>query len=188
MHSNRIVTVLIVFTSIGSIKAINKLCESQVKYFEDELKLGAIWAKIVQDSWGNLPISGTYSGNKFDFGQFDQCIDFTHESKVYGNFAGRYCIIFVPSEDVMRMNENTNSILIQIEPKMFPPSRSLDKDLGFGVCLPDSCSPEDIRDIVNLQLRTTKNLSVSSTYNQELFCSKFKPDDNGLSKLQISAL
>lgn len=188
MISSRIISILFIFGSIFKIRTANELCDSQVKYFHDELRVGTFWAKKVRDSWGNLPITGTYSGNKFDFGQFDQCVNFRQNSKAYGSFIGKYCIIFVTSSDQEILQRTDNESIFKIEPKIFPPTRSLDKDLGFGVCLPDSCTANDIRDIIDLELKSTKGLSVSSTYDQELFCSTTLQRRPELNKLQTSAM
>jgi hypothetical protein len=80
----------------------NDLCDAQLEYIEENLNQGALWAKIMRDSWGNFP-TGTFSGNYYDFGAFDQCIRFTHNSNSLGTFHGQHCtVIFshrVPTEE-----------------------------------------------------------------------------------------
>lgn len=78
------------------------LCEAHLEYFENSLNQGVLWAEIMKDSWGNFP-SGTFAGNYFDFGHYDQCIRFTHDSVSNGIFHGQYCTVTfshrIPTKD-----------------------------------------------------------------------------------------
>lgn len=59
----------------------------------------------VYDSWGKWP-SGQFSGNQYDFGNYDQCREFVHEHANVGTISGRYCMVVVPqtvSESVKRV-------------------------------------------------------------------------------------
>lgn len=71
------------------------LCDVQVKYFQDSLEQNEIWARWMRDSWGAIP-SGIYSGNLYDLGNFDQCVNLQHSSELYGDIVGQHCIMTVP--------------------------------------------------------------------------------------------
>lgn len=73
----------------------NDLCDTQLQYIERNFNEGALWARKLYDSWGKMP-SGKYSGNNFDFGSFDQCIQFKHESSTVGEIRGQHCTIMFP--------------------------------------------------------------------------------------------
>lgn len=68
------------------------LCDNQLEYINRNYDKNVLWAKIMRDSWGNFPV-GIYSGNFYDFGNYDQCIRFTHVSEEYGEFHGQHCTI-----------------------------------------------------------------------------------------------
>lgn len=68
------------------------LCDAQLKYVDENFAQGALWARIMQDSWGRLP-SGIFSGNLYDFGNYDQCIHLTHFSEAHGVIHGQHCTI-----------------------------------------------------------------------------------------------
>jgi hypothetical protein len=71
---------------------LNK-CEVQMKYVDENFEMQFVWARRMKDAWGRFP-SGVYSGNLVDFGSFDQCIDFKHESATVGEIKGQYCLLF----------------------------------------------------------------------------------------------
>lgn len=52
---------------------------------------------LVIDSWGKIP-SGLYSGNFFDFGMFDQCLDVSHASDDGNTIKGQYCLPSISAE------------------------------------------------------------------------------------------
>jgi hypothetical protein len=53
----------------------------------------------VLDSWGSFP-SGIYSGNLYDFGSFDQCLKFEHDTNTtnLGVIEGQHCTLMIPFE------------------------------------------------------------------------------------------
>lgn len=72
-----------------------ELCNVQVKYFQDSLELNVPWARKLRDAWGNIP-SGIFSGNIYDLGNFDQCVELEHYSDLYGEIVGQHCIMMIP--------------------------------------------------------------------------------------------
>ncbi|CAO1408310.1 unnamed protein product [Diamesa hyperborea] len=90
--------------------------------------------KSLRDAFGTKP-SGTFSGNTFDFGSFDQCLSVNHESNVdeIGQIIGKYCTVLIPYSQPQ-----------PIQPKFMPPGKTADVTLGIGVCFPNSCSNEQV--------------------------------------------
>lgn len=43
------------------------------------------------DAWGKLP-SGILSGNLYEIGNFDQCLEIDHSTKNFGQLNGQYCL------------------------------------------------------------------------------------------------
>lgn len=74
------------------------LCTLQLKNFHDSLVRNELWAREIRDSWGSFEVSGRFSGNIYDFGNFDQCVDFRYETFGYGEIVGQYCTVLVPHD------------------------------------------------------------------------------------------
>lgn len=72
----------------------NDLCNRQLEDFNKNFDKGIHWARVMRDSWGNVP-SGVFSGNVYDFGNFDQCIRLKHHSEV-GEISGQHCSLMIP--------------------------------------------------------------------------------------------
>lgn len=77
-------------TSISS-----HLCNSQLAEVQDSFERNELWARQIRDAWGKVP-SGMLSGNYFDPGSFDQCIDVRHYSNEAGTIAGQHCTLMIP--------------------------------------------------------------------------------------------
>lgn len=73
----------------------NQLCNSHLVAYQNDLEQNVLWARMIRDSWGKVP-SGMFSGNYFDIGNFDQCIDVRHISKDVGEIAGQHCTLMIP--------------------------------------------------------------------------------------------
>lgn len=73
----------------------NHVCNKQLAIYQESLQQNAMWARLIRDSWGNVP-SGLFSGNYFDLGNFDQCIDVTYHSTEVGEITGQHCTLMVP--------------------------------------------------------------------------------------------
>lgn len=80
---------------ILSIKG-DSLCDEQFKYIENNSKKSSLFAQRFFDSWGKFP-SGIFSGNYYDFGSYDQCINFHHlPQSNEEEIRGKYCIGIFP--------------------------------------------------------------------------------------------
>lgn len=89
------------------------LCNDQLEYFQEGISKDSMWARQMIDAWGTFP-SGTFSGNLYDFGSFDQCINFKHNSENVGEILGQHCTLMIPFE--RRDSKNVTT-------KFMPPSR-----------------------------------------------------------------
>lgn len=72
-----------------------ELCNRQWMFFQDNLDRNVLWARKMRDAWGNIP-SGIFSGNVYDFGSFDQCLNFEHYNEVSGEIIGQHCTLLIP--------------------------------------------------------------------------------------------
>jgi hypothetical protein len=154
----------------------NDLCVQQLNFFRENLDQRALWARRLRDSWGNFP-SGVFSGNLYDFGNFDQCINFRHDSREVGEIVGQHCTLLIPHN---RDDE-------ELTAKFMPPSRIPQVNVGVGICVPASCNPSQVKEIADDYLKALHNVTTSPSYDQRTFCSKAPPplEFNGL---QICAM
>lgn len=123
----RIVTcflfIVIGFANCHSTRVDNTKCEAQLKYLTDSLWKRETWAidcelknlinfmlkrefsmkfffLIVFDSWTKFQ-SGVSYGNRIDFGNFDQCLEFHHIANDLSidSIQGKHCIIYYRAVD-----------------------------------------------------------------------------------------
>uniref|UniRef100_A0A336LYM1 CSON006111 protein n=1 Tax=Culicoides sonorensis TaxID=179676 RepID=A0A336LYM1_CULSO len=104
---------------------ISKQCLIDFKSIASGLQAEKDWSERILNSWGHLP-QGFYSGKKIDYGYFDQCIRTfpnTYEAKI--QFNPQYCLL---------------------------PLKSLKNqtiDFQIGICVPDSCTTNQVQIIMN---------------------------------------
>lgn len=138
----------------------DSLCDDHLNYIEDNFAKGAVWAKKIKDSWGSFP-SGIYSGNYYDFGSFDQCIEFSHFSESYGVIYGQYCTIVF--EYYLEVVDKRG----RFAPSPYNPN----VNIGVGICVPHTCSASKINEIANSTLAFSRNLTISQFFTPELMCT-----------------
>ena len=63
----------------------------------------------VFDSWSKIQ-SGLFSGNKYDLGDYDQCIGFSYSSNDVGTIQGKQCFIILSPLSQTKLNEHDNAI------------------------------------------------------------------------------
>lgn len=81
------------FNSITNM--VNDLCNNQLAAYQVGLEQNVRWARTIRDAWGKVP-AGLLSGNYFDLGSFDQCIDVSYYSNDVGEIAGQHCTLMIP--------------------------------------------------------------------------------------------
>lgn len=169
---------------VVQLTTVNPVCNQQLKYFQESFDAHALWARQMHDSWGKIP-SGLFSGNVYDFGSFDQCINLKLSS-VLGKITGQHCTLMIPVD----MGDGEESAA-----KILPPSRRLLKlkfwkiveffekilklvrfissqiNMGIGVCLPASCSPDEVKIIADDYLMASFNTTTAPFYDQSSFCA-----------------
>lgn len=157
--------------------SIESACEKQLNYFKESLDRRSLWARKMYDSWGNFP-AGTFSGNIYDFGNFDQCIDFKYYSSEVGDILGQHCTLLIPHS----LEDDQDQIA-----KLMPPSRNPQINIGVGICVPASCDPTQVKEIADEYLKLHFNVTTSPFYDQRAFCSK-APESLEFNGLQIFAM
>lgn len=160
-----------------------------MKFINESLAQNLPWARRMRDAWGNVP-SGIFSGNLFDFGSFDQCVEIRQPTEV-GEIVGQHCTVMLP------FDVNGKS------PKFMPPSRrwncshfllqsnnfqiqsfSPQMSLGVGICVPSSCTPDDVALLSGQQTigilplnEQIFNLFLCSRNKSQFCCSTQVPSD-----------
>jgi hypothetical protein len=152
--------ILLIFTTLViKVNLISQKCSTQYEYFKENLKNDVEWARKLRDSWGNVP-SGTFSGNRFDFGSFDQCLKIHHKtSSAVDTINGQYCVIFI------------EPFKKRITERIFVWKKDPEATLGIGFCLPDSCSTEDVKIIGENEMKNLFNATLAKDYEQSMFCT-----------------
>jgi Nose resistant-to-fluoxetine protein, N-terminal domain len=141
---------------------VNSLCSQQLSYFQTNLNHNVLWARKLRDSWGNLP-SGVFSGNLYDFGNFDQCIGFKYKSSKVGDILGQHCTLLTPFDQGDDSNQKTSKFMV--------PTRDSQINLGIGICFPASCHPNQVKEIANELLKVEFNVTAAPDYDQSALCS-----------------
>ena len=134
----------------------------------------------VVDSMGSFPPSGFAEGVLSDFGEYDECLSVISpdtndkQPKIKGQYCLMKLILPYPQKDDIKSNENLNEE-IKLDPKFKAQQIDLQKltlktlvetlnivsgtIYRMGVCMPNTCTPQDFEDIVNKCKFQTKNLS-----------------------------
>ncbi|XP_065079918.1 nose resistant to fluoxetine protein 6-like [Ochlerotatus camptorhynchus] len=119
------------------------LCREQLQ----SVLLGVIanetWALRLYDSWGKWP-SGQFSGNQYDFGNYDQCREYIHQHADVGLISGRYCMV------VVAQGSELNRIFID--------TGGVDGAV-VGMCFPRCCDGEVLNEPVAAILETVYQIS-----------------------------
>ncbi|KAG8191684.1 hypothetical protein JTE90_016471 [Oedothorax gibbosus] len=116
------------------------------------------WAVHMVDASGKLP-SGILDGTGMDLGSFEECLKIRYnDADGTEEFRGRHCMIGFRSPMVVPLNKNTSTGQTYEETFGHPPDWVSDfitktggyynyAALWFGVCVPSTCSGEDIKQI-----------------------------------------
>lgn len=135
-----------------------------------------VWARKLRDSWGNLP-SGIFSGNFYDFGNFDQCINFRYDSNKVGMISGQHCTLMVPFDRSANNRRMSRFVMPTERPEI---------NVGVGTCFPASCDPLRVKTIADEILKAQFNVS-TAPYDQSALCSK-SPQNLEINRLQMFAM
>ena len=154
----------------------NELCVSHLNYFQDNLDSKVLWARKFRDSWGEFP-SGVFTGNVYDFGNFDQCVKFNHYSNEVGEILGQHCTLMI------QYDLDGDSALMA---RFMMPKKNSEINVGIGICFPTSCDPQQVKQIADEYLMNQFNVTTTS-YDQQTLCSK-APQPVKFNKLRVFAM
>nr|XP_019546423.2 nose resistant to fluoxetine protein 6-like [Aedes albopictus] len=145
-----IVKLMCIVLMIGQLAGAENdtLCDDQLQALLFGVSVNESWALQLYDSWGKWP-SGQFSGNQYDFGNYDQCREFVHEHANVGTISGRYCMVVVPqtvSESVKRVFIDTGEI----------------NGVVVGMCFPSYCSEQRLKQPVTVILETVYHVDSNS--------------------------
>jgi len=114
--------------------------ESRKSYFYDQ----HICVTLVFDAWGSIP-SGLLTGNIYDLGNFDECLNIKKETSLGRTIQGKFCFLSVSPAKMLGLN---NTIL---------------GTFRTGTCLPASCSAAQMNTFVGQMVKQLLNVSIPST-------------------------
>ncbi|XP_053681623.1 nose resistant to fluoxetine protein 6-like [Sabethes cyaneus] len=146
-------SLVIAITGSEVIERNGALCEAQLDAMLEGLDGGTQrWTAELFDTWGSWP-SGQFSGNRYSFGNYDQCRSFGYDHETAGEIRGRYCIAVVPKES----DNQTQSGRFVVDMKGI-------NGLGIGMCFPHTCGVEqlqaNLKKFVELQYRIRSDYSL----------------------------
>ncbi|KAH8247742.1 hypothetical protein KR038_009247 [Drosophila bunnanda] len=124
----------------------DELCHSDMSQFMTALKTGEVWALKMIDSWGSIP-SGLLTGNTYDLGNFDECLNIKEgisESRV---IRGKYCFLEVSFGQLLGVNN----------PKLAALS------FNSAACFPASCSAAHMNAFVGQLMNLFLNSNITIT-------------------------
>ncbi|XP_070502744.1 nose resistant to fluoxetine protein 6-like [Chironomus tepperi] len=145
-------------------KAINEtLCQEQLDFFHQSFKRNEIWALLFFDSWSKIQ-SGYFAGNYIDLGDYDQCIKFQLPTTHVGTIKGKQCYMSFEAIPEASITEHDNAINSSFDWTVISRiARFLDTHLINSICMPASCSVEQIIDFMNNDFRLLEDFIVDGT-------------------------
>ncbi|XP_065224459.1 nose resistant to fluoxetine protein 6-like isoform X1 [Planococcus citri] len=151
----------------------NTECGKDFELFKLHLKNYSTWAVKMMES-SEWPLAGILSGTVDFMGNYDECLAISSY-----NIYGRYCLAKV----AYHYSDNVQSVALQEPDQRISawnaltlndknPARVDRKKLTFALCVPSSCTPNDLNASLNSLLRTIfKNNGLDVTVNVDpMFC------------------
>nr|XP_016931644.1 O-acyltransferase like protein [Drosophila suzukii] len=109
------------------------LCLSDMSKLMTALQGGQYWALKMIDAWGSIP-SGILSGNLYDLGNFDECINIEKE-----NIRGKYCFLTASPKQFQGLSITT------------------------ATCFPASCSASHMNKFLAQLTKRVLNLNITNS-------------------------
>ncbi|KAH8247743.1 hypothetical protein KR038_009248 [Drosophila bunnanda] len=122
------------------------LCLSDWTQFMMALKAGQYWALKMIDAWGSIP-SGILTGNAYDLGNFDECLNIKKEVSLGRTIRGKYCFLSVSPGKMLGLG---NSIIGRVS-------------VRTATCFPASCSAAHMTTFVGQLMKQVLNSSIPTT-------------------------
>jgi hypothetical protein len=153
-------------------------CFQDLNVLNQERLDGAEWAKESEYLWEtvqslNIMISVLASwsetpdvievGNTFDFGDFNQCLKVHLNTDRSNKIKAQHCMYQFHSKSQPPIPREPEHSLFNSGWKQ------LNTRFGGAACLPASCSPEEVQEVLSFALSQT-NFELASDYNQADYC------------------
>ncbi|XP_043654319.1 nose resistant to fluoxetine protein 6-like [Drosophila teissieri] len=116
-------------------------CLNDISMLVSALQGGQYWAFKMIDSWGGIP-SGIFTGNVYDLGNFDECINIKKDS-----LRGKYCFLDVSPAKILGVESSLSGMV----------------KMKTATCFPASCSATHMNKFVDQMLKRTLNVTIPST-------------------------
>jgi hypothetical protein len=116
-------------------------------------------------------------GNTFDLGDFNLCLKIHHETEDAGMIKGQHCLFQYYSKSNTTIAKGAEFSPINLGWK------KLNRRFGGAVCLPSSCSPANVKSILNILLKET-GFKVANDYDQSDYCKRLNPREK-MSKYSV---
>ncbi|KAJ8920095.1 hypothetical protein NQ315_011750, partial [Exocentrus adspersus] len=144
--------------------AENDLCRNHTKRFKIGLRAFEPWALQMFDSSSKLQ-AGVLLGNLVDYGSFSQCLGIYKDTE-QGPIYGKHCLLQLRlSKNLMRKILSYHNVSEKRFDKVYV---SVEKSYpGWSVCVPHSCSREDIlRHFNRTIMEMAEGLELSVSLNE----------------------
>ncbi|XP_017091603.2 nose resistant to fluoxetine protein 6 [Drosophila bipectinata] len=122
------------------------LCLQELADFSMALSTGQYWALKMIDSWGFLP-SGVLTGNFYDLGNFDECVNIQAKGIQSSTIHGKYCFLTVSPGEILGI---TTGVARRLSVKT-------------ATCFPSSCSGSHMNQFIAQIVERVLNLNIPST-------------------------
>ncbi|CRK95963.1 CLUMA_CG009406, isoform A [Clunio marinus] len=139
---------------LTDIPEINAQCRNDFQTFLIAMENLELWALKMHDATAKIP-SGIFNGNMNQYGDYDQCLNTVSRSE---SFQGKYCIAYLqPRSKSGAMRD----LLKLVQSHEFFKSNFNDcghrtprfSHINWAVCIPSSCSHEDLEHGIKAFLR-----------------------------------
>ncbi|KAH8382734.1 hypothetical protein KR009_004983 [Drosophila setifemur] len=122
------------------------LCLKEMANFAMALSAGEFWALKMIDSWGYLP-SGILTGNFYDFGNYDECLNIHKEISDGNVIRGKYCFLSVAPGQLLGIQTGVAAAV----------------SVKTATCFPASCSASHMNQFLEQMAQRILNLNISNT-------------------------
>ncbi|XP_020809118.1 nose resistant to fluoxetine protein 6-like [Drosophila serrata] len=129
------------------------LCYNDMTQFMTALKSGELWALNMIDAWGSIP-SGLLTGNAYDLGNFDECLNIKKGISETTVIRGKYCFLRVSLGEFLGVNN----------PKLAALS------FNTATCFPASCSAAHMNAFMGQLMNQLVNSSINGMSISDSSC------------------
>ncbi|XP_044728886.1 nose resistant to fluoxetine protein 6-like [Chrysoperla carnea] len=166
-------------------KALNALedgtCKEHLQFYIERLSEGTDWALKMYDSSAK-EIDGYLSGSRYEFGNFDECIateyrpSFTQDQHplFIGDlseplFKGQYCLADITHKSIQSLPQSITT------KRSYKERARQNTTIHWGICIPSSCSYQDVEKFVATMLDIKDRFNVSLNENLCYVDKKINP-------------